>query len=270
MALLKRALFLALIGYLGVAALLTSLQRYIIFPAPSDATLAAVNWQAIAGHDRFFIETADGEKLSAWYAPPKTGKPVFLFFHGNGGRLELMSQRWQYILDQGYGIFTLSYRGYPGSTGSPSEEGLIADAQAGWKWLSQKHTSQEIVIHGMSLGSGVATALARDVKAKALVLEAPFSALVDVADHQYPWLPTRLLTKDPFLSRERIAQVNMPVFIAHGTQDRVIPFHLGEKLFKHAVEPKSLVQIDGGGHNTLVRDGLYSHIWDFLDRLPAN
>jgi len=264
---LKIILTFAVGLYLTAFIALTLTQRSFIFPASDGSEMEAINWQAIKGQDRFFIKTKDGETLSAWYQPPEDGKPVFMFFHGNGGRLDLMKWRWERILKEGYGIFTLSYRGYPGSTGSPSEEGLIKDAQAGWKWLSAKHNSNDIIIHGLSLGSGVATALATEVDAKALILEAPFSAVADVAAWRFPTFPARWVIRDKFLSRERIAKVNMPLLVVHGTEDSVIPFHLGERLFKRAVEPKQFITMKGSDHSTLVRDGVYPLIWAYLAKL---
>ncbi len=255
--------------YLTAFVALTVMQRSFIFPASDGSEMEAINWQAIKGQDRFFIETEDGETLSAWYQPPQAGKPVFMFFHGNGGRLDLMKWRWQRIMKEGYGIFTLSYRGYPGSTGSPSEEGLINDARAGWKWLSAKHQPDDIIIHGLSLGSGVATALATEVDAKALILEASFSAVVDVAAERFPIFPTRWVIRDTFLSRERIAEINMPLLVVHGTEDSVIPFHLGQRLFERAVEPKQFIAMEGSDHSTLVRDGVYPLIWGYLAGLES-
>lgn len=239
-------------------------QRQLLFDTDDGGALAAANWMAISGSERLTLVTSDQEKLAAWYVAPRNSNPVFLFFAGKSGRIDLKKWRWQRIRKKGFGILALSYRGYPGSTGSPSEAGLIRDAEAGYAWLRQRFPSKRIVIHGLSLGSGVGVALAKSVDALALILEAPFTAAVDVAAERYPLLPVSLLMRDPFLSRERIAGINMPVMIVHGTRDTVIPFAHGLHLFARAKEPKTFVAMEGSDHSTLTRDGVYQHIWTFL------
>jgi fermentation-respiration switch protein FrsA (DUF1100 family) len=231
----------------------------------------------IPGVEALRIETPDGESLVAWYSPPPERSednpypPVFLFFDGNGGRPEAWPIRWRAIQDGGAGFLALYYRGYSGSTGKPTEEGLHIDARAGYDWLrAQGYREWDIVIHGLSLGSGVASKLATERPARALILEAPFTAAVDVASEAYPFLPARLIMADQFRSRDWIGDVHMPVLIAHGDADSVIPFQQGEALFALANEPKQFVRIAGGEHTTLTRDGLYDHIWPFLaDHPPA-
>lgn len=239
-------------------------QRDLLYNTDDRGALARANWMAIADSERITLTTSDGERLAAWYVAPQADKPVFLFFHGKGGGLARKRWRWQRIRRAGAGILALSYRGYPGSTGSPSEVGLIRDAEAAYAWLRQRHPADQIVLHGLSLGTGVAVALATKVDARSLILEAPYTAVVDVAAERYPFVPVHWLMWDQFLSREQIGQVGMPVLIAHGTRDTVIPFAHGERLFSRASEPKQFVQMPGSDHSTLVRDGLYPHIWRFL------
>ncbi|MGI9404731.1 MAG: alpha/beta hydrolase [Hyphomicrobiaceae bacterium] len=257
---------LGALAYLTVLLAMFAGQRSLLFATDDGGSLAAANWIAIPGSERVQLTTSDNERLSAWYVAPAPGNSVFLFFHGKGGKLQLKKSRWQHITKTGAGVLALSYRGYPGSTGSPSEAGLIRDAETAYAWLRQRHAAEEIVIHGLSLGTGVAVALAAQVDARALILEAPFSAAVDVAAERYPIVPVRWLMHDTFLSRERISKVNMPVLIAHGTRDTTIPFAHAGRLFAHAIEPKKFVAIQGGEHNTLVHDGLYPHIWNFLNQ----
>jgi fermentation-respiration switch protein FrsA (DUF1100 family) len=219
----------------------------------------------LAGVSAVRLRTADGEKLVAWWAPPAEGAPVFLFFDGNGGRPEIGDGRWRRITEKGAGFLAVYYRGYSGSTGRPTEKGLHRDARAGYDWLIAKgFTPREIVIHGFSLGSSVAVKLASERPARALVLEAPFTAAVDVAKLKAPWAPLQFIMSDQYLSREWIGQVRMPVLIAHGDRDHVIPFDQGQRLYALANEPKRFVRMPGSDHATLVRDGLYDHVWVFL------
>lgn len=262
---LLRLASLAAVTYLALLTAIYLSQRTMLFTTYDGGTLAAANYIAIRDSQSVQLKTPDGETLAAWYLAPKPGRPVFLFLHGKGGGLERKKWRWQRIRKTGAGVLAFSYRGYPGSTGSPSESGLIRDAETAFSWLRERHASDKIIIHGLSLGTGVGVALATMVDARALILEAPYSAAVDVAAERYPWLPVHWLMWDTFLSRERIAHVQMPVLIAHGTKDTVIPFDHAKRLFARAVEPKHFIVMPGSDHSTLVRDGLYPHIWRFLD-----
>jgi uncharacterized protein len=215
------------------------------------------------------LTTHDGEKLVAWFLPPRDGQPVILFFGGNGSTLAGQSDRWKLIADHGAGVLALAYRGYSGSTGHPTETGLHEDAETAYAWLAARYPPGRIVIHGHSLGTGVAVRLAATHPARALVLEAPFTSAEDVAAELFsPWLPVRGLMWDRFASRDWIGKVHMPVLIVHGTADRVIPYRLGHQLFDLANQPKSFVSIEGGGHDDLVEHGLYDRIWAFLAATP--
>lgn len=215
------------------------------------------------------ITTEDGETLIAWYRAPEEGQPIFLFFDGNGGRPQIWSGRWRRIAASGAGFLAVYYRGYSGSTGHPSERGLHIDGRAGYDWLTAHgYEPRDIVIHGFSLGSGVATRLAAERPARALILEAPFTGVDDVAAAKFSPL-ARFVITDSFRSRDYIGDVHMPVLIVHGDRDTVVPFEQGERLFELANEPKQFVRMPGSDHATLVRDGIYPHIAAFLAQHPA-
>jgi fermentation-respiration switch protein FrsA (DUF1100 family) len=226
----------------------------------------APNYQGV---EAVRIDTEDGERLVAWYLRPQHGQPVFLFFDGNGGRPHIWGGRWRRIAESGAGFLAVYYRGYSGSTGTPSERGLHLDARAGYDWLiANGYEANDIVIHGFSLGSGVAVRLASERPARALILEAPFTGVDDVAAVHFTRLSS-LLIRDRFRSRDWIGSVRMPVLIVHGDADTVIPFTQGERLYALANEPKHFVRMPGSDHATLVRDGIYLHITAFLAQHPA-
>lgn len=215
------------------------------------------------------IETEDGERIVAWYHAPQPGQPIFLFFDGNGGRPQIWGGRWRRIDETGAGFLAVYYRGYSGSTGKPSERGLHLDARAGYDWLiAHGYTPQDIVIHGFSLGSGPAVKLASERPARALILEAPFTGVDNVAAG-YVTPMGAALVRDSFRSRDWIRDVHMPVLIVHGDADTVVPFELGQRLYQLANEPKMFVRMPGSDHATLVRDGIYPHIATFLAQHPA-
>jgi fermentation-respiration switch protein FrsA (DUF1100 family) len=214
------------------------------------------------------LDTADGEKVIVWYAPPKRDLPLILYFHGNGGALRHRADRFRTLIGDGYGLVALSYRGYGGSTGSPSEAGLIADAQAAYAFAVTRTAPERIVAFGESLGSGVAVALAATHRVGRLVLESPFTSAADIGARVYWFLPVRLLIKDPFRSDERIGKVTIPLLVLHGARDGVIPIAFGERLFSLANEPKQFVRFAEGGHNDLDRHGARDAVRRFLMPTP--
>ncbi len=261
-------LVIALVVIGVLAALYFGARNYArsILYQPSHEVVAPT----LAQIDVIRLNTPDGESLVAWHVPPQPGQPIFLYFDGNGGRPEMWEDtRWREIIAHGAGFLAVYYRGYSGSTGAPSEQGLITDARAGYDWLiNHGYAADQIVIHGFSLGSAVAVQLAAEKPARALILEAPMTGIDDVARTHAPGGFTGFM-RDRFKSREFIARVHYPVLIAHGDADRVIPFAMGETMFALANEPKLFVRIEGGDHADLPRRGLYAHIWSFLDSHPA-
>jgi fermentation-respiration switch protein FrsA (DUF1100 family) len=161
----------------------------------------------------------------------------------------------------------LSYRGYGGSTGRPSETGLIADALAAYEFAAARYPVERIVLWGESLGTGVAIAVAADRKIARMILEAPFSSAADVGARVYPFLPIRLLMKDQFLSDQRIGNVRVPILILHGAMDQVVPITFGERLHSLANEPKRLVRFPRANHSDLDSHGAQSAVLEFLGEM---
>jgi fermentation-respiration switch protein FrsA (DUF1100 family) len=245
-------------GVCGLTGAAYAFQRDLLYdanPGP-EAPVGAI--QAVS------LTTRDRQRLTAWYLPPRDGRPVFLYLNGRIGGLAIQKGRWRRMAREGVGFLAINYRGYGGSSGHPTEWGLHLDARAGYAWLARRYPARRIVIHGYSLGSGVAVRLAAKRPARALILEAPFTALADVP----PLAPVGWLLKDHYASRDWIGRVRMPLLVVHGDKDTITPFDGGRRLFALANEPKTFVRIPGGDHNTLVRDGLYDHVWPFLGVKP--
>ncbi len=261
---LRTALIVAALYLVTVVAACAFQRSLLYFPDPTTRTPdpSGPPMQVVR------LTTADHERLVAWFLPPAAGKPVILYLGGNGESLVGGTGRYQRIAAEGVGELALAYRGYSGSSGHPTEVGLNADAEAAYAWLAARYPAQSIVIHGHSLGTGVAARLAAGHPARALVLESPFTSAVDVGALAYPWLPVRLMMWDRFASRDWIGKVHMPVLIVHGDQDEVIPFGQGVGLYRLANQPKIFVRITGGHHDDLPQQGLYEAIWRFLGLPP--
>jgi pimeloyl-ACP methyl ester carboxylesterase len=199
---LLKWLIVAAIAYGGLVALAYVAQRSLMyFPERLRTAPAEAGFHAA---EEVVLDTADGEKVIAWHVPPRGDSPVVLYFHGNGGALRYRVARFRALTADGNGLVALSYRGYGGSSGSPSEAGLIADATAAYAFAAARYPAERIVLWGESLGSAVAVALAENHTVGCMVLEAPFSSAADVGARAYWFLPVRLLMKDQFHSDRRI------------------------------------------------------------------
>jgi fermentation-respiration switch protein FrsA (DUF1100 family) len=262
MTVLRSLLIFGLSCYLGIVALMYFTQRSLqYFPEASRTSPAEAGFPQA---EEVVLQTADGESVIAWHVPPRGEQPVVLYFQGNGGAIRYRVDRFRALTEDGTGLLALSYRGYGGSSGHPSEEGLLMDAAAAYAFVAKRYPVGRIVVWGESLGSGVAVALAAEQPVGRLILEAPFSAAVDIGAAAYPWIPVRWLMKDQFRSDLRIPKVTAPVLVLHGDQDTVIPIAQGERLFSLIKAPKRFVRFPGGGHEDLGARGAVEAVRQFL------
>src|SRR5262249_58771146 len=135
------------------------------------------------------IPSSDGERLSAWHAPPRGYKPVVIYFHGNAEIVPWRAERHRATIANGTGLIALNFRGYGGSTGTPTEDGLHRDAQAAYAFAAERYAPRRIVLWGVSLGTGVAVRLAAEKPVGKLILESPYSSTGDVAPRPFPYAP---------------------------------------------------------------------------------
>jgi len=250
--------------YLILALSIYMFQRHLIYYpdaayyTPADAGLSGVS--------EVKLDTADGETLIAWYAPARPGQPTLIYFHGNAGNIKDRAPRLDRFSGAGYGVFLFSYRGYGGSTGTPSERALIADAKRAYDHLSEHGVQPaDIIPYGESLGSGVAVQLAAEKKVGAVILDAPYPSLPAIGKRIYPFLPVETFMTDRFDSKRHIQQVNAPILILHGTEDTTIPIALGRELFEAAPEPKEMAVIQGAGHSDIYMFGAMEVLERFIE-----
>src|SRR5712672_738366 len=203
---LKWLLIVVSVAYACAVAVLFFVQRSFLFPIPT-AVRTPPQAAGFPEAEEHVLATADGEKVIVWHVPAKPGHPVILYFHGNGDFLAGFFGRFRDLIADGTGIVALSYRGYAGSSGRPSERGLLLDAAAAYAFASARYGADRIVVWGFSLGSGVGVALAADQRIAKLILEAPYTSIMEVAAGAFPFLPIRWLIRDQFRSDQRIARV---------------------------------------------------------------
>lgn len=259
---LLKWLIAAATAFGGFVALMYLTQRALMYHPEALRTPPAM--AGLPDVQEIVLDTADGEKVIVWYAPPQRDRPLVLYFHGNAGSLRNRSDRFRALTSDGYGLVALSYRGYGGSTGRPSEAGMITDAQAAYAFVTAHVSPERIVVFGESIGTGVAVALAATQRIGLLILEAPFTSTADVAARIYWYLPVRFLMKDQFHSDERIGKVTAPLLVVHGERDQVVPIALGERLFALAKEPKRFVRFPAGHHVDLDRYGALDTVRSFI------
>lgn len=242
----------------GVLGLLWMFQDRLIYfpdraPPPPPALLGLPEVSAIR------IATADGLELLAWWLPPASDDaPVVLFLHGNGGSLLHRAGRAAAFRAAGFGALLLEWRGYGGNPGRPHEAGLRQDAEAALAWLqAQGIPPARTGLWGESLGTAVAVGLAaahpRGVGA--LVLESPFTSLLDVARLHYPFLPARWLLRDRYDSLARMPAVAAPVLFLTGGRDRLVPPSMAARLAEAATAPTEWWQAPDADHNDVAAAG---------------
>jgi fermentation-respiration switch protein FrsA (DUF1100 family) len=262
MTVLKWLLLAGAGGYVALLVAMLIFQRSLMyFPNPQRLDPAV---EGLPAARMVEFMAADGVRLLAWFVAPQPGKPLVLYFQGNAEGLGARAARFGKLTDDGTGLLALNYRGYGGSGGSPSEKGLIADANAAYDFAAKQVSPSRIVAFGESLGTAVAVALASEREVGAVILDAPFTSTADVGAATYWFAPVRLFMFDQFHSDRRIGKVHAPLLVLHGERDRVVPISFGERLFALANEPKRMHRFPRGGHVNLDDHGAMPVIKEFL------
>ena len=228
-------------------------RRLMYFPDRARTPPVAVG---LADVEERVLKMPDGARVIAWYGKARPGQPTLLYFHGNGGSLAARAERIRRFMAEGWGVYMMTYRGYGGSTGVPTEVNNVADARLAYGALVQEGVApQSIIAYGESLGTDIAVRVAVERPVGGLILDAPYTSIVDVAAGAYPFLPVRYFLTDRYETSRYIASVKVPLLILHGERDPVIPVAMGKELYRLANEPKRLVLFPNGHHSDLYIDG---------------
>jgi len=250
--------------YSGVAGSAYAFQQRLQYHP--DKRLMEPREAGLAGFRRVTVRTADGLDLVAWQAPASEGRPVIVYLQGNAEGLASRHERFQAFQADGYGVLALGYRGFSGSPCKPSEEGLARDAEAAVAYLEASGiAASRVAVYGESLGTGLAVRLAAAGRVGAVILESPYTSVVDVARRQWWFLPVGLMMKDQFRSMDFAHRVRIPAFVFHGTADAVVPFAQGEKVFAALAGPKEFYPVPGGTHVAPLTEDLLAKMQAFLD-----
>ncbi len=247
-------------------------QRKLMY-YPDTARVSPTEAGLPASVREIILVTEDREQVLAWHAPAAPGQPTLLYFHGNAGSLATRAARIARYMEEGIGIFMMTYRGYGGSTGVPSEAANTSDARIAYRELRARGVEpKDIILYGESLGTNVAvqTALEPGVEAAGLILDAPYTSMLDLAHLHYPELPARWLLTDRYDTAGLIPDLRIPLLIVHGEEDGVVPASMGKRLFELAGSlDKEFKLFAGAGHTDHYLHGSFDTIlaWISAHRL---
>jgi len=208
------------------------------------------------------FKTEDDITLSGWYIPSPNPRGFLLFCHGNAGNISHRIESIMVFNRLNLNVFIFDYRGYGQSDGKPTEKGTYLDVLAAWNWLlnHKNAKAKQIIVFGRSLGGAIASWLARTESPGALILESVFTSISDIGADVYPFLPVKLLARFNYNSLENINNINCPLLIIHSSDDDIIPFHHGQRLYENAGEPKTFLKISGSHNNGFhVSGSIYSN-----------
>ena len=247
----KKGIYVLILLYVMIGSSLYFFQEKLIFlptKLPQDYT-----FEFSHPFKELFLKADDGAVINAIHFKTEKPKGVILYFHGNAGDLSRWGKITEFFVEKDYDVFVMDYRTYGKSKGDLNEQALYNDAQMCYDYILEQYGESEIVIYGRSLGTGMATYLASNNYPGQLILETPFYSLTDVAKHRFPMFPNNKLLKYDFPSYKYMQDVSCPISIFHGTNDAVIPYVSGEKLFNSILQKeKVFFTIDKGEHNNLI------------------
>lgn len=271
---LKKTLNYAIKAFLVYCALVLFLfvqqRNFIYFPShempTKDAIYEAGNIQEVN------VTTSDNIKLSAWLVKAEHTRATILFFHGNGGNIVHRYNKVLPYVNAGYDVLLAEYRGYGSNKGMPTEQGLYKDAEAYYNWLTENTSPNfDIILYGESLGTGVAVELLSNQKARAIILETPYTKLSEAAQKRYFFIPfIEALMKDKYNSIEKIKNQNTESLFLIAKNDEVLGAETGISLFNAANAPKTLKIFDEAQHNTVYNYGAADIVLQFLTKISHN
>lgn len=255
--LLMRVAILSIVAYLAAVAFIVSQETRLVFRAgrPLGDARPAQPFEQVE------LRKGQDARQFAWVMRHRgrTDTPWVLYLHGNAANVSsrINILRYESLRALGLSVLAPEYRGYGGLPGAPSEAALTDDAARGYAYLRDTLgvPPERIVIYGWSLGSAVAVNLAAQVPASALVLEGAPDSLVEIGRGVYPWIPVRLVMRNPFDSVAKLPSIAAPVLFIHSPEDAVIPIEHGRRLHAAARSPSTFVEVRGGHVDAASLDG---------------
>jgi len=260
-----KSFFLLILIYVVITVIVYFYQRKLLYhPFSPQITGEGL----VHNFETINFKTSDNFVLKGWFHLKNSNKKTILFLHGNAGNLDNRIDKLNSLGSMEINFLIIAWRGYSGNLGSPSEVGLYKDALGAIKWLNEKGISNDqIVLYGESLGTAIATEVGQNKNFAGIILEAPFTSMVDMGQKIYPIFPVRFLLKDKYESKNKIKNLKSPILVLHGRKDKIVPFYMGEKIFEMANNPKFKYFTDLDDHMMDFNDKLINEIDSFIENL---
>ena len=244
-------------------------QRNFLYHPSVDNYLKDQVTNELTGIEKVKITTVDNIDLVGWFYKKNIEKfKTILFFHGNAGSLENRTYKLNHFKDLDVNFLIIAWRGFSGNSGKPNEVGLYNDAAGAIRWLKSRGVTEEnIILYGESLGTGVAVEVAQNKNYAGIILESPYTSMVNMGQKYYPLFPVSFLLKDKFESYKKIKKVFAPLLVIHGRVDKIVPFAMGKKMYELANEPKFFYVQEYGDHMVDYDEELLSVLKKFIQSL---
>ncbi len=260
-----KSFFLLILIYFAITVVVYFFQRKLLYhPFSPQITGKGL----IHNFETINFKTSDNFELKGWFHLKNSNKKTILFLHGNAGNLDNRIDKLNSLGSIDINFLIISWRGYSGNPGKPSEAGLYKDALGGIEWLNKKGISNnQIILYGESLGTAITTEVAQNENFAGIILEAPFTSMVDMGQKIYPIFPVKFLLKDKYESKNKIKNIKSPILVLHGRKDKIVPFYMGEKIFEMANNPKFKYFTDLDDHMMNFDEKLVNEIDLFIRNL---
>ncbi len=260
-----KSFFLLILIYFAITVVVYFFQRKLLYhPFSPQITGKGL----IHNFETINFKTSDNFELKGWFHLKNSNKKTILFLHGNAGNLDNRIDKLNFLGNMDINFLIISWRGYSGNPGNPSETGLYKDALGGIEWLNKKGISNDrIILYGESLGTAITTEVAQNENFAGIILEAPFTSMVDMGQKIYPIFPVKFLLKDKYESKNKIKNIKSPILVLHGRKDKIVPFYMGEKIFEMANSPKFKYFTDLDDHMMNFDEKLVNEIDLFIRNL---
>ena len=254
-----------IIAYLVLIIFIYFYQRNLLYH-PSENNYQNDNIKF--NYDEIFIKVEEEIQLKSWIIRKDLKKfKTLVIFHGNAGDLSNRIYKLNELYKLDINILLISWRGFSGNKGSPTEKNLYADAKASIKWLNEQGVkNSQIILYGESLGSGVAVEIGKENNFNSIILESPFTSIENSAKIYYPYLPVKLLLKDRYDSISNIKKINSPILIMHRKKDDVVSFSMGKELFEKANSPKYSYFTSDDDHMMEFNSSLLNEVKNFIEK----
>ena len=260
-----KSFFLLILIYFVITVVVYFFQRKLLYH-PFSPLITGKG--LIHNFETINFKTSDNFELKGWFHLKNSNKKTILFLHGNAGNLDNRIDKLNFLGNMDINFLIISWRGYSGNPGNPSETGLYKDALGGIEWLNKKGISNDqIILYGESLGTAITTEVAQNENFAGIILEAPFTSMVDMGQKIYPIFPVRFLLKDKYESKNKIKNIKSPILVLHGRKDKIVPFYMGEKIFEMANSPKFKYFTDLDDHMMNFDEKLVNEIDLFIRNL---